>query len=44
MSAIHLEVFPLSSLIVIGRSSLIRSSAAGQSNRNALAKASIVGN
>lgn len=32
MSAMHLLVFPLSSLIVIGRSSFILSMAAGQSN------------
>lgn len=32
ISAMHLLVFPLSSLIVIGLSSLIRSNAAGQSN------------
>lgn len=42
MSAIHLLVLPLSSLIVIGRSSLIRSNAAGQSKRNFLTKASTV--
>lgn len=44
ISAMHLDVLPLSSFMVIGLSSLILSSAAGQSNRNALANASIVGN
>lgn len=43
ISAIHLLVFPLSSLIVIGRSSLILASAAGQSNLYFLTKASTVG-
>jgi len=32
VSAINLDVFPLSSLMVIGRSSRMRSRAAGQSN------------
>uniref|UniRef100_A0AAG5D533 Uncharacterized protein n=1 Tax=Anopheles atroparvus TaxID=41427 RepID=A0AAG5D533_ANOAO len=44
MSAMHLLVLPLSSRIVIGRSSRIRSSAAGQSSRNFLTNESIVGN
>lgn len=42
ISAIHLLVLPLSSLMVIGRSSLMRSNAAGQSKRNFLTNASTV--
>ena len=44
ISAMHLEVLPLSSFIVIGLSSLILSNAAGQSSLKARAKASMVGN
>lgn len=44
MSAMHLLVLPLSSRIVMGRSSFIRSRAAGQSSRNLRTNTSIVGN
>lgn len=43
ISAIHLLVFPLSSLIVIGRSSLILSNAAGQSSyKNVIANTKVL--